>query len=285
MNKKALLMSIILLLVGLTGCLGESESIEINEANSQLISLEIINDCENTEINVQSTTLSNGSILDTTLGINVSVYHAIYTPNVSGLVFGYDINLDGTIDVFDNSTKGVTNISIPVSEIEFMSEDFFLTSIAGIATASTGISTQLVHVSNDCESLSNVNLAQITVYRDDFSNYDFAVTDASDAVSADSGEALVYVAMDTGDDLSWSTVIVQMSANGGAYGECTTPGQTAGTACVVTDNGDGSWGFGEEVTVSEGSDDICAAACTVQVKILDAASNKLIYESSEISVA
>ena len=119
----------------------------------------------------------------------------------------------------------------------------------------------------------------------DFSMYDFAVTDASDAVSADTGEALVYVAMDTGDDLSWSTVIVQMSANGGAYGECTTPGQTAGTACVVTDNGAGSWGFGEEVTVSEGSDDICAAACTVQVKILDAASNKLIYESSEISVA
>ena len=36
----------------------------------------------------------------------------------------------------------------------------------------------------------------------DFSMYDFAVTDASDAVSADSGEALVYVAMDTGDDLS-----------------------------------------------------------------------------------
>ena len=94
----------------------------------------------------------------------------------------------------------------------------------------------------------------------DFSMYDFAVTDASDAVGADSGEALVYVAMDTGDDLS-------------------------GTACVVTDNGDGSWGFGEEVTVSEGSDDICAAACTVQVKILDAASNKLIYESSEINVA
>ena len=119
----------------------------------------------------------------------------------------------------------------------------------------------------------------------DFSMYDFAVTDASDAVTEAGDEALVYVAMDTGDDLSWSTVIVQLSADGGAYGECTTPGQTAGTACVVTDNGDGNWGFGEEVTVSEGSDDICAAACTVQVKILDAASNKLIYESSEISVA
>ena len=114
----------------------------------------------------------------------------------------------------------------------------------------------------------------------DFSMYDFAVTDASDAVGADSGEALVYVAMDTGDDLSWSTVIVQMSADGGAYGECTTPGQTAGTACVVTDNGDGSWGFGEEVTVSEGSDDICATPCTVQVRILYSETNEVIFESS-----
>jgi hypothetical protein len=88
MNKKVFFMSITVLLVGFSGCLGESESIEINEADSQLVSLEIINDCENTQINVQSTELSNGSILDTTLGINVSVYHAIYTPNVSELVFG-----------------------------------------------------------------------------------------------------------------------------------------------------------------------------------------------------
>ena len=139
--------------------------------------------------------------------------------------------------------------------------------------------------SNNSQGSPNVEITTIVSDLIPVDNYDFAVTDASDAASADSGDAMVYVAMDTGDDLSWSTVIVQMSANGGAYGECTTPGQTAGTACVVTDDGDGSWGFGEEVTVSEGSDDICASACTVQVKILDAASNKLIYESSEINVA
>jgi len=41
----------------------------------------------------------------------------------------------------------------------------------------------------------------------------------------------------------------------------------------------------EEVTISEGSDDICDGACSVQVKVLDRASNKLIYESTVTSVA
>ena len=284
MSKKALFLSGLILMVGLSGCLGESENSGAAQTNSQLIALEIINDCENTEVNIQSTDLANGTTMDTILGINVSVYHSIYTPDVSGLVFGYDTNLDGDIDVFDNSSKGVNNLSIPLSEIEYLTEDFFLTSIAGIATAVDGISTQLVHLSNDCESLSNVNLAQITVYRGDFSNFDFSVTDASGSPTSAGGEDLVYVAMDAGEDISWATVIVQLS-NGGAYSECTNPDQTADTACAVSDsNNDGKWGFGEEVTISEGSDDICSSACTVQVKILDRASNKLIYESTESNV-
>ena len=121
----------------------------------------------------------------------------------------------------------------------------------------------------------------------DFSMYGFSVSDASGTPTADGSEDLVYVAMNAGDDLSWSTVIVQISADGGSYTECTTPGQTAGAGCAVTDGAstDGKWGYGEEVVVTEGTDDICDAPCTVQVKILDKASNKLIYESSEINVA
>ena len=115
--------------------------------------------------------------------------------------------------------------------------------------------------------------------------YDFSVTDASGTLSGDAGQDLVYVAMDAGEDLSWATVIVQLSANGGAYTECTNPGKATDTGCAVSDSADdGKWGFSEEITISEGSDDLCATACTVQVKVLDAASNKLIYESTETSV-
>ena len=119
----------------------------------------------------------------------------------------------------------------------------------------------------------------------DFSMYGFTVSDATAAnPTTDGGDDLVYVAMDAGEDLSWATVIVQMSA-GGSYTECTNPDQTAGTGCAVSDNGDGKWAFGEEITVSEGSDDICASACSVQVKVLDRSSNKLIYESTAVSVS
>ena len=118
----------------------------------------------------------------------------------------------------------------------------------------------------------------------DFSMYRFSVDDASGTPTAASGEELVYVAMDEGTELSWATVIVQLS-DGGSYTECTNPDQAADTGCAVSDNGDGKWAFGEEITISEGSDDICSSACTVQVKVLDRASNKLIYESTETNLA
>ena len=67
---------------------------------------------------------------------------------------------------------------------------------------------------------------------------------------------------------------------GGAYFECTNPDQASDTSCVVSDNDDGKWEFAEEVTISEGSDDLCSGPCDVQVKILDRGNQKLIYESS-----
>ena len=284
MTKRVVLVSVLLLLVGLSGCIGESESGTSTQSAIQVVTLEIINDCENAEVNVLSTTLANGSTMQTIIGINVSVYHAIYTPDAANLAFGYDLDLDGNIDVFDNSTKGINNLSIPITEFESLGEDFFLTSIGAIATNSGGIATQIVHVSNNCESLSGVNLARLNYISGDFSMYGFAVTDAAGTPTIAGGEEIVYVAMDAGDDLSWATVIVQLS-DGGSYTECTNPDQAADTGCAVSDNGDGKWAFGEEVTISEGSDDICSTACSVQVKVLDRASNKLIYESTVTSVA
>ena len=284
MTKRVVLVSVLLLLVGLSGCIGESESGTSTQSAIQVVTLEIINDCENAEVNILSTTLANGSTMQTIIGINVSVYHAIYTPDVSTLSFGYDLNLDGSIDIYDNSTKGINNLSISITEFESLGEDFFLTSIGAIATNSGGIATQIVHVSNNCESLSGVNLANLNYIHGDFSMYGFAITDAAGTPTATAGEEIVYVAMDAGDDLSWATVIVQLS-DGGSYTECTNPDQAADTGCAVSDNGDGKWAFGEEVTISEGSDDICSTACSVQVKVLDRASNKLIYESTVTSVA
>ena len=60
MTKRVVLVSILLLLVGLSGCIGESESGSSTQSAIQVVTLEIINDCENAEVHIQSTTLANG---------------------------------------------------------------------------------------------------------------------------------------------------------------------------------------------------------------------------------
>jgi len=138
--------------------------------------------------------------------------------------------------------------------------------------------------SNRSQGSPNVEITTIVSDLISIIEYSFAVTDAAGSPTAAGGEDLVYVAMDMGANLQWDSIIVQMSA-GGAYTECTNPDQTADTGCAVSDNGDGKWAFGEEVTVSEGSDDICSTACTVQIKILHRVTNELIFESTTHSVA
>ena len=125
----------------------------------------------------------------------------------------------------------------------------------------------------------------------DFSMYDFEVRDASSTAGTTEGnESIVYVSLESGDDLSWSAVIVQMSATkAGAtdqpFVECTNPDKAASTGCAVVDNDDGTWKFGEEVTIKEGTNDLCGAStCQVSVKILDSSTNKLIYESTKMTV-
>ena len=114
----------------------------------------------------------------------------------------------------------------------------------------------------------------------DLQMYGFKVSDAAGTPSSENGDMLVYVVMNQGSDMSWSNVIVQMSVDGGAYLECTNPDQATDTGCAVSDNDDGKWAFAEEVTISEGSDDLCSGPCDVKVKILDRGNQKLIYESS-----
>jgi hypothetical protein len=114
----------------------------------------------------------------------------------------------------------------------------------------------------------------------DLQMYGFEVSDADGTPTSENGDGLVHVVMNQGSDMAWSNVIVQLSVDGGAYLECTNPDQASDTSCAVSDNDDGIWAFAEEVTISEGSDDLCSGPCDVQVKILDRGNQQLIYESS-----
>ena len=123
---------------------------------------------------------------------------------------------------------------------------------------------------------------------DDFMMYSFNIDDASGTPTSDTGDSLVYVSMDQGDDLGWAYVTVQMAVDGGPFATCTNPNQAVGSSCALSDNGDEKWAFGEEITISEGTDDLCDAAtngsCEVVVKVIDRSTNKLLYESTSVTV-
>ena len=138
--------------------------------------------------------------------------------------------------------------------------------------------------SNSSQGSPNVDiLTSVSKLFDTTLTYDFEVNSAGTTFSSATGEAVVYVSLDAGNDLSWSTVIIQMKAEGGVYVECTNPDKASSTGCAVDDNDDGKWAFGEEVTISEGSDDVCSGGtCEVQFKILDRSTNSLIWESGTV---
>ncbi|RPG79952.1 MAG: hypothetical protein CBC77_001510 [Euryarchaeota archaeon TMED117] len=120
-----------------------------------------------------------------------------------------------------------------------------------------------------------------------FSLYGFDVSNSGSSPSSASNENLVYVQMNQGDDLNWAQVNLQLSVNEGAYMQCTTPQETIGNNCHLTDNGDNVWALGESITVSEGSDDLCdgSSSCDVRIKIIDSMNGNIIYESNSVLVS
>jgi len=285
MTKKTFLVILLMISISLAGCLDNSTSeTSTTSENNEVILIDVVNDCTSLELYVQITQLGNGSIVETIIGVNVTLYHAVYSLDSPNLTFEYDVDMDGIGDVYNNISRGTTTIFVPMSYFSNLSSENFMTTIAATARSDDGYSSKLIHIANDCSILSAVDLGQLSIIPGDFSMYDFEVNSAGTTFSTATGEAVVYVSLDAGDDLSWSTVIVQMKAEGGVYVECTNPDKASSTGCAVDDNDDGKWAFGEEVTISEGSDDVCSSGtCEVQIKILDRSTNKLIYESNTIN--
>ena len=184
----------------------------------------------------------------------------------------------GEIDYEDVSTlpSNVVDLFAPYDE---SFSNSIIQSLASECTENTFLESSLMFWLW-ASSLAESNAA------DDFSLYDFDVIDAGTSLSSASNESLVYVQMNTGDDLNWAQVNVQLSVNGDAYMQCTNPQDSIGNSCHLTDDGDDRWTFGEAITLSEGSDDLCdgSSVCEIQVKIIDSMNGNTIYESNYLSV-
>ena len=109
--------------------------------------------------------------------------------------------------------------------------------------------------------------------------YDFDAYDANDETpTSSSGEDLVYLQMIQGNDLSWSSIGIQISVDGGASQLCTNPGQATDTACAISDNDDGMFALGEDITIMEGTDDLCSASCEIEITVIDMNEGKVLYQ-------
>ena len=122
--------------------------------------------------------------------------------------------------------------------------------------------------SNTSNGSQNVDFTTIVSMLIPFSgtDYDFAVTDAAGSPTLGSNDDLVYVAMDAGQNLSWSDIYVYLHVDGDSH-LCTKPSQPILGGCSISDNGDEWWLFGEEVTISEGDDNLCWTVCDVRITI------------------
>ena len=109
--------------------------------------------------------------------------------------------------------------------------------------------------------------------------YNFDAYDAStETPTSESGEELAYLQMTQGDDLSWSSIGIQISVDGGASQFCTNPDQATDTACAISDNDDGMFALGEDITIMEGSDDLCSASCEIEITVIEMNEGMVLYQ-------
>ena len=84
-------------------------------------------------------------------------------------------------------------------------------------------------------------------------------------------EALVHVSMTQGDDLSWAVLKVSIVVDGGVSMTCDEAGEADATSdCTFAKDDDNYWSTSEEITISEGADDLCDGAnggCSVDVTL------------------
>ena len=100
--------------------------------------------------------------------------------------------------------------------------------------------------------------------------YSFDGEDATGSVTSGTGDDLIRVSIAQGGDLSWASVSVRISIDGGAPITCSNPGDSTGVCELVEygNTGDQYWSVGDGVTIIESGQDLCTSgSCQIEVTI------------------
>ncbi|MBL72926.1 MAG: hypothetical protein CMB41_07245, partial [Euryarchaeota archaeon] len=135
--------------------------------------------------------------------VTMSVYHAAVDADGDILEMGYDLDLDGTIDVNVTAMHGWTTFNqTSASFVEHSTDRVNVTTVAFIARDSTGLAgTELI------SETVPVWWTGTTLYNI------FDTEDAGGDLTDGTDDNLVRVTMTQGSDINWASVNVKISVN------------------------------------------------------------------------
>ncbi len=231
-----------------------------------------------------TTNSSNGSTTNTEVtssyyngtlvGMNVTLYHSALDPEGGMMYMGWDMDLDGAVDIPVNGNSGFTTIYIPLSDWHSIpSTEMKLISAAFIAA----------------DPLGGLGVVVIDIYsvtpEGPWSQYywtglyAFSGKDAQNSPTSGTDDNLIMLTMDQGSDINWASVSVKLAIDGAAPVTCDNPGVGGTAVCALVEFGnteDQFWSVGDGVTVVENGADLCDSACSIDVTITDTREGKTI---------
>ena len=233
---------------------------------------------------VNFSSMYNASLPTNLSMINYTIlmlYHATIDIDGDNITSGYDINLDGHVDIYVTNSSGYTNISVPTSlwTQHLVANTSYRITVAFIAIDEHGAgNSQFIHTGIDVVTLGWWNDDTYTFPSSAFQFTGKDVTSEAGELSSETDDELVRMTMDQGGNIQWSRLSIRIEVNGEAPRTCANPGQdSANNDCVIVDNGadttDQDFAAGDSFTIQEDGQDICdgTSQCEVIVTIVDAA--------------
>ena len=243
------------------------------------------------ETTITTTTSANGTTTNSTeitssfyngtlVGMNVSLYHAAVDPDGSSMTMGWDMNLDGTIDVSVASNSGFTTVNIPLNQWhDIPTTDQKITSVAFLAIDTVGDRSAVL-----LDVYSNTPEGPWSEDRSPQGAHAFIGTDAQGTPGTGTADNLIMLTMDQGGDINWAAVSVKLAIDGAAPVTCDNPGGEGGVCSLVEfgNTDDQVWSVGDGVTIAESGQNLCGGSCTIDVTITDTRENKVIATISGV---
>jgi hypothetical protein len=272
------------LLLILTGCMGlvPEEADPVGDADAEdagTSSSAMHANAPVVSLNWNSVVTDNRNATGVLESVTMSVYHAAVDADGDIVEMGYDLDLDGTIDVNVTAMHGWTTFNqTSANFVEHPTDHVNVTTVAFIARDSTGLAgTELI------SEAVPVWWTGTTLY------YIFDAEDAGGDVTTQTDDNLVRVTMTQGGDINWAFVSVTISVNNGAPITCDRDsGDGVDTDCKLVEFGDSTdsvWSVGDGVTIVENGQDLCTAGatCGIEVTVTNVREGNTMDESSTVA--